>query len=164
MAARFQDFLRGFKVTVVGRGDAGKVDARFQELVDGGVTGETLEGMEFLAGSLAIGCGAFAGFGGDGDQGYGDVSEAAVVDAVAMGLFEEGAVGFVKDHAHADHAGSERGGIRHGRAFHGGDNLWMRFLFQDGGFVGMRQAPAFTLSPKRGERGDRRGKSCRRIG
>ncbi len=107
-----QGLACGIEVPVVRRGDAYHVHALRQHLADGVRPGATHARPEA---GLAEVFGAAAGAAGDGGQLDLDGAEVPAVEALVVQLLEDGAVGFVEDHAQAGHADAEpTGGSRCG--------------------------------------------------
>ncbi len=106
-----QRLTGGVKMPVVRRGDANHVHAPREQLRDGVRPGAADERPDAAGGGLAIEFGAGAGAAGDDGQFHLDGAEIAAVEAVGVQVLEDGAVGFVEDHAQAGHADPETTGM-----------------------------------------------------
>ena len=121
MLAGLEDFLRGLEVAIVRRGDAGEIDAGLRASARRRRRRQNSRSDAILlAGRVAVLLGPACRFATPRRPAARRQSpNAPVVDALAMGPLEEGPVGFVENHPHADHAGTEGSG--HGWCVHGSD-------------------------------------------
>ncbi len=100
----------GLEMPIVRRGDADDihgVERAAAELRYRGRSGEAGERGHASGGIAAIALGAAAGAAGDRGQLDLHRTEVTAIDALGMGTLEKGTIGFVEDHAEADHAGAE---------------------------------------------------------
>ena len=97
----------GREMSVVGRGHADEIDARFEQLFDARGFGETLERPDAPRGRFSIGFGPLAGAAGHGGQFQLADAETRPVNRLFERTLEAGAIRFVEDHAHADHSGPQ---------------------------------------------------------
>ncbi len=107
MAARLKNRAGGIEMTVIGRGDAGEVDARIEHRRNQSAPEKLLTPAAILPADSRYFCARCAGARGDGRQRHIDVPEDPVVNAATLRLLEKRAIRLVEDHPHADHAGSE---------------------------------------------------------
>src|SRR5207244_4372594 len=102
-----EDPAGGLEVAVIGGGNADGIDAVGEQRVESVGPREAGEiGNAPPRGSFVT-LGARPGPAGDGGQLDIDQAEVAAIESLGMQLLEQRAIGLVKDHAQADHAGPE---------------------------------------------------------
>ena len=105
--AREEAAAGGVEVAIVRRGDADDIDLLGEQVVDGVRAGTIDEGGETIAARLPILFATFPSAAGDGGEFHVDIANVGAIEALGVQLLEDGAIGFVEDHAEADHADAE---------------------------------------------------------
>ncbi len=107
MFAGFQDPPGSLEMSIIGRRDTHDIDVATEQLLHAIRLAIALKISDLPRRRPAIGLRPAPGATGHGGQLDVDHSESTIVQTTRTDCFEERAIGLVKDHTHAHHAGSQ---------------------------------------------------------